>query len=63
MNSDPSNQGYKTIPKPILRGNKNTQRLATISETSANEQPPKKLLDQVRDVIRVKHYSFSTEKT
>ncbi len=23
----------------------------------------KKLLDQVRDVIRVKHYSYKTEKT
>lgn len=28
------------------------------------QQPPApKLLDQVRNVIRVKHYSFSTEKT
>ncbi len=25
--------------------------------------PPKKLLDQVREKIRYKHYSFSTEKT
>jgi integron integrase len=25
--------------------------------------PPKKLLDQVRDVIRVKHYSYRTEET
>ena len=24
---------------------------------------PKKLLDQVRDAIRVKHYAYSTEKT
>jgi len=24
---------------------------------------PKKLLDQVRDVLRVKHYAYSTEKT
>ncbi len=24
---------------------------------------PKKLLDQLRDVIRLKHYSYSTEKT
>jgi integron integrase len=27
------------------------------------EPPPKKLLDQVRDVIRVKHYSYKTEKS
>lgn len=25
--------------------------------------PPKKLLDQVRDMIRVKHYSYRTEET
>ena len=24
---------------------------------------PKKLLNQIRDVIRLKHYSYSTEKT
>jgi hypothetical protein len=27
------------------------------------EPPPRKLLDQVRDAIRLKHYSYSTEKT
>ncbi|PMB17675.1 phage integrase N-terminal SAM-like domain-containing protein, partial [Fischerella thermalis] len=27
------------------------------------EQRPKKLLEQVQDVIRVKHYSYQTEKT
>jgi integron integrase len=27
------------------------------------EAPPKKLLDQVRDVIRLKHYSYRTEQT
>jgi site-specific recombinase XerC len=27
------------------------------------EPPLKKLLDQVRDVIRVKHYSYKTEKS
>jgi hypothetical protein len=63
MNSNPAKQEYKPIPKTILRSNKNTQKLVLISETYANEQPPKKLLDQVRDVIRVKHYSFLTEKT
>jgi hypothetical protein len=27
------------------------------------QRPPKKLLDQVRDAMRLKHYSLSTEKT
>ena len=26
-------------------------------------QRPKRLLDQVRDAIRLKHYAYSTEKT
>ncbi|MEB3211635.1 MAG: phage integrase N-terminal SAM-like domain-containing protein [Leptolyngbyaceae bacterium] len=27
------------------------------------QKPPKKLLDQVRDVIRMKHYAYLTEET
>ncbi|MBH8553665.1 phage integrase N-terminal SAM-like domain-containing protein [Nostocaceae cyanobacterium CENA357] len=27
------------------------------------EQRPKKLLERVQDVIRLKHYSYQTEKT
>ena len=27
------------------------------------ESPPRKLLDQVRDAIRLKHYSYRTEQT
>lgn len=27
------------------------------------EKPPKKLLEQVSDVIRLKHYSYKTEKS
>ena len=27
------------------------------------ESPPRKLLDQVRDTIRLKHYSYRTEQT
>jgi hypothetical protein len=27
------------------------------------EQRPKKLLEQVRDIIRVKHYSYRTEES
>ncbi|AFY78092.1 hypothetical protein Ple7327_2831 [Pleurocapsa sp. PCC 7327] len=26
-------------------------------------KPPKKLMEQVQDIIRLKHYSYSTEKT
>jgi hypothetical protein len=32
-----------------------------VSETTSRK--PKKLLDQLRDAIRIKHYSYSTEKT
>jgi hypothetical protein len=32
-----------------------------VSETTSPK--PKKLLDQLRDTIRIKHYSYSTEKT
>ena len=28
-----------------------------------NQKKPRKLLDQVRDVMRLKHYAFSTERT
>lgn len=29
----------------------------------ASPPPPKRLLDQVRDAIRLKHYSYRTEQT
>lgn len=32
-------------------------------QTDTTNSQPKKLLDQVRDKIRFKHYSLSTEKT
>jgi len=28
-----------------------------------NQKKPRKLLDQVRDIMRLKHYAFSTERT
>jgi hypothetical protein len=28
-----------------------------------NQKKPRKLLDQVRDVMSLKHYAFSTERT
>jgi integron integrase len=33
------------------------------SEYRPMEKPPKKLFEQVRDIIRVKHYSYKTEKS
>ena len=33
------------------------------SEYPPMDKPPQKLLEQVRDVIRVKHYSYKTEKS
>ncbi len=40
------------IPKPILKPK------AIISSANVSEPPPRKLLDRVRDAIRVKHYSY-----
>jgi hypothetical protein len=41
--------------------------LFRFSEISLDREPPqprlKKLLDQVRDLIRMKHYSYRTEET
>ena len=45
------------IPKPVLKNK------TTISSANTGEPPPRKLLDRVRDAIRVKHYSYKTEKT
>jgi len=45
------------IPKPILKNK------TIISSVDTGDPPPRKLLDQVRDAIRVKHYSYKTEKT
>jgi hypothetical protein len=35
--------------------------MAVIVPLEPNEGKPKKLLDQVRDVMRLKHYSIRTE--
>ena len=45
------------IPKPILKPK------VIISSANTGEPPPRKLLDRVRDAIRVKHYSYKTERT
>src|SRR5437773_10273758 len=37
--------------------------MSSILSGTANECKPKKLLDQVRDVMRLKHYSLRTERT
>jgi hypothetical protein len=38
------------------------QKQAAPQSTAQTEQRPKKLLDQVWEVIRLKHYSLSTEE-
>jgi hypothetical protein len=34
-----------------------------VAETAAEDKPKKRLIDQVRDVMRLKHYSLRTEQT
>jgi integrase len=44
-----------SIPKPVLKNH--------AAPTDKVEPPPRKLLDRVRDAIRVKHYSYQSEKS
>jgi integron integrase len=46
------------IPKPVLKNN-----APILAPTGITEPPPRKLLDRVSDAIRVKHYSYQTEKS
>nr|WP_277874101.1 phage integrase N-terminal SAM-like domain-containing protein [Pseudanabaena cinerea] len=46
------------IPKPILKN-----QISVFTPNGQTEPPPRKLLDRVRDAIRVKHYSYQTEKS
>ena len=41
----------------------NSYNIKNFSGYYSVEKPPKKLLEQVRDVIRLKHYSYKTEKS
>jgi site-specific recombinase XerD len=41
----------------------NSSIIAKRSEYRPMEKTPKKLLEKVRDIIRVKHYSYKTEKS
>jgi site-specific recombinase XerD len=36
---------------------------SVLAPTDATDKPKRKLLDQVRDVMRLKHYSLRTERT
>jgi Phage integrase, N-terminal SAM-like domain len=63
MKGNPQNQDRKPYPKPILRERKTLQDSILTIPSSSDEQRPKKLLERVRDVIRVKHYFYYTEKT
>jgi hypothetical protein len=42
------------IPKPLLKNH---------AAPTDKVEPPRKLLDRVGDAIRVKHYSYQTEKS
>jgi hypothetical protein len=37
--------------------------MQNVSKYQTMTKPPKKLMEQVQDTIRLKHYSYSTEKT
>jgi integron integrase len=50
------------VLKPILRSREN-QVIIPAPVAGEVQPPPRKLLDRVRDAIRVKHYSYQTEKT
>lgn len=41
----------------------NSHNIKNFSAYHSVEKPPKKLLEQVSDVIRLKHYSYKTEKS
>ena len=46
------------IPNPILKN-----QIPVFTQNGQTEPPPRKLLDRVRDAIRVKHNSYQTEKS
>ena len=46
------------IPKPVLKN-----QMPALASNGQIEPPPRKMLDRVRDAIRVKHYSYQTEKS
>jgi integron integrase len=50
------------VPKPILK-NRETKKIIAAPVADEVQAPPRKLLDRVRDAIRLKHYSYQTEKT
>ncbi len=55
-------------PNYLLYGNfldimPNKYNIKNFSGYHFMEKPPKKLLEQVRNVIRLKHYSYKTEKS
>ena len=41
----------------------NSYTIKKFSGYHSVEKPPKKLLEQVSDIIRLKHYSYKTEKS
>lgn len=50
----------KNFQRPRLQNNPVPKTDTTAAEPASN-QPPRKLLDEIRDAIRVRHYSIRME--
>ena len=50
------------IDRNFLDNIPDSHTIKKISEYRPMEKPPKKLLEQVSDVIRLKHYSYKIEQ-
>jgi hypothetical protein len=53
---------FSTITRKIRANIISSHIIQKYSEYRPMDKPPKKLIEQVRDVIRLKHYSYKTEK-
>ncbi len=51
------------IARKFLDNISDNHTIKKLSEYHSMEQRPKKLLEQVSNVIRLKHYSYKTEKS
>src|SRR5215510_8573652 len=49
-------------PSPGTQSTRACLSTHDVSQVTTMQQPPKKLLDHVRDAIRLKHYSLHTEQ-
>ena len=49
-------------PPPLNRGTSGRTRPARLAGTTAPANPPLRLLDRLREAIRLRHYSYRTEQ-